>query len=84
MANPVDIETLFTLLYPDIEVLYANPTTIDLTAMEQIPQWQGVKALLLTVEQKILQGVRVNYPLAQPLNEAAVLQTLIDVPAVTS
>ena len=52
--------------------------------MEQIPQWQGVKALLLTVEQKILQGVKVNYPLAQPLNEAAVLQTLIYVPAVTS
>jgi hypothetical protein len=84
MANPVDIETLFTLLYPDIEVLYANPQTIDLTAMEQIPQWQGVKALLLTVEHKVLQGVRVNYPLAQPINENFVLQTLIDVPAVTS
>jgi hypothetical protein len=51
--------------------------------MSQIPQWRGVQALLLTVEQKILQGVRVNYPLAQPLNEGGVLQTLIEVPAVT-
>lgn len=84
MANPVDIETLFVLLYPDIEVLYANPQTIDLTAMEQIPQWRGVKALLLTVEHKVLQGVRANHPLAQPLAEAAVMQTLIDVPAVTA
>jgi hypothetical protein len=84
MANPVDIETLFTLLYPDIEVIYANPETINLTAMEQIPQWQGVKALLLTVEQKVLQGVRTNYPLSQPINENAVLQTLIDIPVFTA
>lgn len=84
MANPTDIATLFELLYPDIEIVYANPTTISDSAMEQIPQWRGVKALLLTVEHKVLQGVRVNYPLAQPFNEPAVLQTLIDVPAVTS
>jgi len=83
MANVADVATLFALLYPDIEIVYANATTVSESSMSQIPQWRGVQALLLTTEQKVLQGLRTTYPLAQPFNENGVLQTLNDVPTVT-
>lgn len=80
MANVADVAIVFSLLYPDIEILYANPETIDEPAMNLIPQWRGVRAVFLTVEHKILQGVRVHYPLSQTINENGIMQTLIDVP----
>ena len=84
MANVADVAAVFALLYPDIEIVYANSETISESTMNQIPHWKGVKALLSTMEHKVLQGVRVTYPMAQPPNENVVLQSLVDVPAVTS
>lgn len=84
MANVTDVATVFALLYPDIEIVYANPGNVNDTEMNNIPQWRGVKALLSTMEHKVLQGVRVVHPLSYSLNEGPVLQSVVDVPAVTS
>ena len=83
MANAHDIEAVFLLLYPDIDVAYANETTIDEAAMAAIPQWQGVRALFLTIENKIIHGLRTTYPPAHPFNENFVMQVLVDTPAIT-
>jgi hypothetical protein len=83
MANVNDVKTLFALLYPNIPVVMANSEAVNETEMDLIPEWRGVKGILLTVENKILHGLRTTYPLAQPFNEAGVLQSLIDAPAVT-
>jgi hypothetical protein len=83
MALPNDVKALFVLLYPTIPVVMANSEAINETEMDLIPEWRGVKALLLTVESKVLHGLRTTYPLAQPFNEQGVMQVLIESPAVT-
>lgn len=84
MANPNDVKALFALLYPNIPVVMGNEEAVNETEMNLIPEWRGVKALLLTVENKVLHGLRTTYPLAQPFNEQGVMQVLIDAPTVTS
>jgi hypothetical protein len=64
------------MLYPDIPVQYTVPSPtweqVDVMAMEQIPQWQGVRAILDTMEFKITAGVKTIYPPTQPCDEEVI------------
>ncbi len=76
MAHVNAVKELFSKLYPDITIVYANQDTVDEQAMAQVPQWMGVHNLLDTIDHRILEAVRFLTPRTQTITENSVLDGL--------
>ena len=77
MAHISHVQALFEMLYPDVPIQFTGSPSyswdqIDVTSMEQIPQWQGVRAILDTMEFKITAGVKTIYAATQPCDEEVI------------
>lgn len=82
MALVENTAILFALMFPDIPIVYANPTTVDETAMGLIPQWKGCAALLDTMDYKILESVKKSTPATCVINDTGLMESLSYVPIV--
>lgn len=82
MPQPNEIKAIFELLFPEIPVVYANETTIDVTAMNAIPQWVGVSTLMFSMQHRVIEAMKTTVPRSQPFDTAVLMSAMENTPII--